>query len=171
MLPGIGTLQAALSAASAGDELILADGTYTGDVLQIDKNILIRAMNPSRVVLDGQNTQRVISITGGGDVVLDGLNITNGFSAGDGAGLFISSTTVVVLVTKCNIYNNLAQGEGGGAYINGGLSPRSISANGADVTFSACTIHHNTASTTSSALGGGGLLFDGGSLKIISCTI
>ena len=28
--PGVGTLQAAVNAASAGDELVLADGTYTG---------------------------------------------------------------------------------------------------------------------------------------------
>src|SRR6185369_8181961 len=40
VLPGIGTLQAAIDAASSGDELRLADGIYTGAVV-IDKSLEI----------------------------------------------------------------------------------------------------------------------------------
>ena len=78
--PGSGALQAALDAASSGDELVLADGTYTGSggtMLNIGKDITIRAQNAGQAILDGQSTRRVIRITGGA-VLLDGLNITNG---------------------------------------------------------------------------------------------
>ena len=78
--PGSGTLQAALDAASAGDELVLADGTYTAsgsNVLEIAKDITIRAQNAGQAILDGQDSRRVIFIDGG-TVALEGLSITNG---------------------------------------------------------------------------------------------
>ena len=84
--PGTNTLQAALNGANAGDELILADGIYTGDgtsgdgistVLDISKSVTIRALNVGGVVLDGQNARRVISISAG-IVELHGLSITRG---------------------------------------------------------------------------------------------
>ncbi|MDC0526108.1 hypothetical protein OAO87_03820, partial [bacterium] len=78
--PGAGTLQAAFNLASPGDELVLADGTYTGNginALNISKDITIRALNAGQAVLDGENARRVVYITSG-TVVLDGLNITWG---------------------------------------------------------------------------------------------
>ena len=59
---------------------MLADGTYTGsgsDVLEIDKDITIRALNPRQAVLDGGDARRVILITSG-TVALNGLSITKG---------------------------------------------------------------------------------------------
>jgi hypothetical protein len=78
--PGAGTLQAAYDAASAGDVLELKDGTYTGsdsNVLEISKDVTIRAQNAQMAVLDGQDERRVVYITGG-TVVLEGLAITRG---------------------------------------------------------------------------------------------
>ena len=80
--PGAGTLQTALNGASAGDELVLADGSYTGsgtNVLEVDKSITIRALNAGQAVLDGENARRVVSITTG-PVAVQGLNITRGSS-------------------------------------------------------------------------------------------
>ena len=82
--PGAGTLQAALDSATAGDELVLQDGVYTGsgvNVLEIDMDITIRAENAGQAVLDGQDSRRVIQIDGG-TVVLDGLDITKGYTSG-----------------------------------------------------------------------------------------
>ena len=82
--PGAGSLQAALNAASAGDELVLADGTYTGsgtDVLEVSKSITIRALNPRGAILNGQDARRVVYITSG-TVVFDGLDITGGRAYG-----------------------------------------------------------------------------------------
>ena len=59
--PGAGTLQAALNAASAGDELVLADGTYTSsvtNVLDISKSITIRALNPRGAILSSNGVVR-----------------------------------------------------------------------------------------------------------------
>ena len=78
--PGAGTLQAALDGVSAGDELVLADGVYTGSgthVLDIGKSVTIRAQNAGQAVLDGEDARRVVYITAG-PVVLDGLHITRG---------------------------------------------------------------------------------------------
>ena len=86
-------LQTALNNANAGDELVLADGTYTGvgtssdatgsgtsvssNMLYINKDITIRALNAGQAVLDGENARRVMYILSG-TVVLDGLKITRG---------------------------------------------------------------------------------------------
>ena len=78
-------LQTVLNNANAGDEIVLADGTYTGsgtsadgsNMIYINKAITIRAENPGQVVLDGQNARRVLFIASG-TVVLNGLNITRG---------------------------------------------------------------------------------------------
>ena len=73
-------LQTKLNNAGVGDTLILADGTYTGsgsNVLDISKDITIRAQNSGQAILDGENTRRVISVTTG-TVTLEGLGITKG---------------------------------------------------------------------------------------------
>ena len=80
--PGAGTIQAALNSASSGDELVLADGTYTG-ATTINKDITIRAANAGLAVLDGQNknSERVIYMSSG-NLFLTGLAVTRGL-AGD----------------------------------------------------------------------------------------
>ena len=74
-------LQTKLNSAGAGDTLDLAAGTYTGsgyeNVLEINKDITIRAQNSGQAILDGENTRRVIYITSG-TVTLEGLKITRG---------------------------------------------------------------------------------------------
>ena len=75
-----GTLQAAVDAAAPRATLVLEDGLYTGksgSVLSISKSITIRAKNPGRAVLDGETKWRVVEISGG-NVALEGLNITGG---------------------------------------------------------------------------------------------
>jgi nitrous oxidase accessory protein NosD len=76
--PGVDTLQTALNLANSGDQLVLADGTYTGsggDVLKMDKSITIRAQNAGQAVLDGESARRVVDITMG-TINIQGLNIT-----------------------------------------------------------------------------------------------
>ena len=78
-------LQTKLTNAGAGDTLNLADGTYTGsgnnvNVLEISKDITIRAQNSGQAILDGENARRVIVITSG-TVTLEGLNITRGYTS------------------------------------------------------------------------------------------
>jgi hypothetical protein len=90
--PGAGTLQAALNAASAGDELVLEDGNYTGsgdniwNVLNINSttcsgapcdNVVIRAQNHTRAVIDGEEARRGVHVEAG-TVTFEGLLITRG---------------------------------------------------------------------------------------------
>ena len=75
-------MQAALTAASSGDELVLLDGTYTGSgdfVLYISENVTIRAQNARQAVLDGEVSRQVIRILMG-TILLDGLSVTNGYT-------------------------------------------------------------------------------------------
>ena len=95
----MGTLQAAVDAAPSGSELILTDGNYTRDparsdgqnpyVVQINKNMTIRALNPLRAVLDAQNSGRVIDLESEDGtsqinpaVAFYGLRLINGYAYG-----------------------------------------------------------------------------------------
>ena len=78
--PGLDTVQTALSTANTGDILELANGVYTGsgdNVLEISKDITIRAQNSGQAVLDGENARRVVVINDGA-ANLEGLVITKG---------------------------------------------------------------------------------------------
>ena len=144
VLPGAGTLQAALNAASAGDELVLADGTYTGvgtsdrgdNMLYINKDITIRALNSGQAVLDGQNARRVIYIRSG-TVVLDALSITNGRAAAwfedRGGGVYVAGDGTV-MIRKSDIHNNQAVHRGGGIQVDSGT-----------VRLASCQFYSNTA--------------------------
>ena len=101
--PGAGTLQAALNAASDGDELVLYNGTYTGsdtNVLEISKSITIRSLHPRGAILDGENARRVVSITNG-TVVLEGIDVTRGHTVTDvSAARFIRPDDVCLLYRR-----------------------------------------------------------------------
>mmetsp|Transcript_12348 Transcript_12348/g.32099 ORF Transcript_12348/g.32099 Transcript_12348/m.32099 type:complete len:193 (-) Transcript_12348:59-637(-) len=81
VVPGNGTLQAALKNSSSGDELLLADGIYTGAELIIVWNVTIRAQNVGQVTVDGEQSHRVITIEAG-TINLYGLTIANGNAGG-----------------------------------------------------------------------------------------
>ena len=81
--PGDGTLQAALNSSSSGDELLLADGIYTGAELIIGWNVTIRAQNVGQVTVDGGHSHAVINIQAG-TINLCGLTIANGTVVSDG---------------------------------------------------------------------------------------
>ena len=86
--PGV-NLQTVVDIASPGDEIVLGDGTYTGtgtsasgnNMLYINKDITIRALNPGQAVLDGETARRVLYVQSGA-VALEGLKITRGRATG-----------------------------------------------------------------------------------------
>ena len=96
--PGWGTLETALSAASSGDELVLADGCFTllhHSVLQVsNRNLTIRAQKLGQAVLQGPNYRQVMSIEAGA-VVLDGLMMQGGLSIAESADVILNSCSVV----------------------------------------------------------------------------
>ena len=66
-----------------GDTIVLGPGTYStggssSNLLEIIKDITIKAAKAGTVVLDGSNQKRVVHIQASGKVLLEGLNITRG---------------------------------------------------------------------------------------------
>ena len=139
-------LQTALSAASDGDTVYMAQGTYTGTggaVITITEGIAlyggwdgVPSGEPHRnsvsytTRLDGEDIRRVVYITGSIAPVLDGLVITNGNAEGSGGydtadaggGIYINGGDA--LITGCTIITNSAgpastaqRGTGGGVFL------------------------------------------------------
>ena len=187
-------LQAEVASANPGDELILADGNYTGSstypagptMLSIDKDITIRALNPGQAVLDGQDARRVIHVASG-TIVLHGLVITRGSALGwGGGGLVIYGGVVTVEQTTIsgNTVGNAGEKGGGGMHIYDGtvsVVSSQINNNKADsggcgggayigdgtVTFDLVTISGNTATGNM----GGGMCIYGGVVTVERTTI
>ena len=157
------SVQMVLNAASAGDELLLENGTYTGighTVLDISKDITIRSRSPGMAVLDGQGARRVVRVRWS-QVHLDGLKLTGGYSS-QGGGLYAIGGHIEL--QSCVFSGNEA-GVGGG-----------VAAKGAAVTMTLCSVYQNSASSeydldSYGAGNGGGLAFQGGTTFITRSTI
>lgn len=119
-------LQAAINAANAGDRLLLAAGTYTGNFTLKDGvnisggwNATYTVCDPKtyKTVLDGNKKGIVLSQSADFENVttISGLCITNGLTTGDGAGLYSRKNCNI---KNCEIYGNTAN-NGAGIYQNG----------------------------------------------------
>ena len=154
------TIQDAVDAASGGDVILVAPGTYTGtgdEVVSTDgKAITIKASGtPEETIIDGEGARRVVYCSSGEgpDTIIEGFTITGG-SNSYGGGIYCSSSNPTI--TGCTISDNTANYSGGGIYCSGGSSP----------TISGCTISGNTANY------GGGIHCDlNSSPTITDCTI
>ena len=138
--PCYATVQAAVDAAVAGDEIRVAAGTYTGtesDVLLVEETVTIRGgytatnwatadpeMNPT--ILDGEGARRVIHVAGEITVVLEGLTVTRGF-ASEGGGILVEDA-IVTLERDTIDANQAMVGFMGSAY-GGGVSLRDSTVN------------------------------------------
>jgi hypothetical protein len=136
-------LQTALEAASEGDTIYVAQGTYTGSggaVISLTKSVALyggwdgaptgpvaRDPDAHRTVLDGEGRRRVVVISGPIAPTVDGFTITGGNGshrpdAGRGGGIY--STLAAPIITGNVITNNLAYtstsvwGYGGGIYVS-----------------------------------------------------
>jgi hypothetical protein len=182
------TIQHALDVAAWGDEIRVADGTYSvpGTVGTITQEVAIKGafglpnfVGPDpdmyHTVLDAQGGGPVISMTNAGDVLLQDLTLTRGDGTGTcgtvgcGGGIYAKDT--ILHVGHCVITNNVGsragQGRGGGVYIDNVSSSAS-----ADIWES--HIVSNTASSADTGWGGGVWLRAGTSTApavVVSSTI
>ena len=155
------TIQAAINAAVNGDEVIVADGVYTGDgnrdINFAGKLITVRSENgPDNCIIDCEGTKREnhrgFYFDGGetADAVVDGFTITNGFvttaapGGPNGGGLFLLNSSPTV--TNCVVSGNTAEATfnntgGGGMFADGG-----------NPTVTGCTFDGNTATQSGGAM-------------------
>jgi len=151
------TIQAAIDAATTGDTVLVADGTYTENLI-IDKDITIISENGAeKTIIDGGKITHVIAISSSTtrDCVLDGFTVTNGGNANgdsdDGAGginVWGGSPTLRNLIITGN---RREKWSGGGIHVNNNGNPL----------VEGCTIKENYAED-----GGGGIDVWRASIKI-----
>ena len=160
-------IQAAIDAASNGDEIIVMPGTYTGTgdevVNMFGKEIWLHSSKGAEVtIIDGEDTRRVIlcDTQETSKTVIEGFTITNG-SADSGGGMYNYNSNPTL--RDCVFMNNYADvnnggGKGGGMY-NSNSSP----------TVTNCTFTSNSASPSTNGNGGGMFNLDS-SPTLTNCT-
>ncbi len=114
-------IQAAIDAASTGDEIRVGPGTYDENLVLTGKTLtLVGTAGAGATIVDGGQRGSVLFITSG---VVDGFTLRNGY-AGYGAGIYVR-TDDPVTVRNCIVRDNDAEitggidpsGFGGGIYI------------------------------------------------------
>jgi pectin methylesterase-like acyl-CoA thioesterase len=116
------TIQEGIDAASPGDTVIVAEGTYVEKIEFKGKNIILRTSDPAdrtvveNTIIDGNKGGAVVTFAGTEDetCVLSGFTIQNG-EAGEGAGICGGTAEQHTLATIENnvVADNAAQFGGG----------------------------------------------------------
>ncbi len=136
------TVQQGVGQAVSGDDVLVAQGVYTGvrstggytSVVHVDKPIALRGGYTSddwassdpvarETVLDAGGQGRVLVVVGE-DITptIAGFHLRRGYVEGDGAGVYVAGAVPTVQANR--IYSNTAQGgRGGGVYYEGGGAP------------------------------------------------
>ncbi len=154
------TIQAGIDAALDGDQVVVADGVYTGagnkNLDFAGKAITVRSISgdPETCVIDCENDGRGFYFHSGETEasIVAGLGIRNGMAAGSGGAVHCSSSSPVLI--NCAFTDNEASLFGGAVYCEQG-----------DPTLENCTLRGNT------AIGGGGLTCSESNATITGCTI
>jgi parallel beta-helix repeat protein len=165
------TIQAAIDAASNGDTVLVAPGTYYENINFMGKAITVTSSGgPSVTTINGNAAGTVVIFTNneGNHSVLSGFTITNGNSYGnyenfgftdyDGGGIYISYASPTI--TNNIVTQNRGCGNGGGIAVE--YSSAVIRGN---------TISNNDQGGCSGGHGGGVYIKGAGSAQIIGNTI
>jgi fibronectin-binding autotransporter adhesin len=115
-----GSIQACIDAASDGDTIVIAEGTYT-ESLTLSKPVSLTGANRDTTIIHAVAAQRVLTVTGATistSVVISGLTFTGG-SADYGGGVLLANSAQP-LIRNSIFVSNTAQA-GGGLYTQGPL--------------------------------------------------
>jgi hypothetical protein len=170
-------IQAAVDAASDGDEIVVMPGTYTsaqdGHVVNmLGKAVWLHSSDgPEVTIIDGEGTRRGIACFNSetSETIIDGFTISNGYGVsfdygemgGAGWGPTAMGGGIIIIgghpypegcsptIANCIISNNVSVANGDGAYGAGGGV---LTANNSGATLTNCTFENNSTNG-----GGGGM--------------
>lgn len=150
------TIQAAINAATSGDTVLVAAGTYSGTGNQnilLKSGVVIQAAEADVTIIDCQGKSRAVwSNYPDSTAKLDGFTITGGYALlGGGIYLYNGSSPVI---SNCTFLSN-------SAVFGGGIS----CASNASPTVTNCTFLSNSAT-----VGGGGMYNQNSSPTVTNCT-
>jgi hypothetical protein len=119
------TIQAGIDAASAGDTVLVACGTYYEHDIEIDEAIVLSSEtgSPECTTIDAHQMGRCISIDGVvGSIHVKGFTLTGGQAEGEypddkGGALFCQNSSP--MISDCIIGDNYAGDDGGGLFFTG----------------------------------------------------
>jgi len=160
------SIQAAIDAASHGDEIVVFPGVYEENINFKGKNVVLRSTDPTSLtvvqitIINGNQAGSVVTFSGTEltTCVLSGFTIMNGYAPRGGG---INGNGNLATIENNDISANTADGFGGGLYMcNGTIRNNTISANyahGAGGGLYGCngTIQNNTISGNRAHQGGG----------------
>lgn len=149
--PAVCTLRHAVSAAAAGDTIVVPKGNYTvsrGAIL-LPVSVVIKGAGASQVTIDGGAKSQIFQIQKAVTASISGLTLTNGFRDGNGGAILSDGN---LTLSNSVVSKSRALGDGGGIFSDGTLD-----------------LINSTVSGNTSAGGGG--LFNSGSLTISGSTV
>ena len=177
---GAGSLSQLIADATPGDTILFETAffstprTITG-LFSINKNLTIVGPGADLLTIDGNNSGRLLSVTGGATVDLSGIRFTRGRVVppdASGAGIVVFSASTLnasnIVVDNCSAPN----ADGGGFFVDGTLNlidstVENNSASGSagiyvefdrTATLTRTTVRNNTATGSSGGMGNNGTL-------------
>ena len=154
------TIQLGLNAASTGDTVLVASGTYTENIFWplVSSIKLFSETGAPSTVIDGGSTNTVIYFSGMATydttTVMRGFTIRNGYGNPNGGGIYLTNSSPKI--SNNIIENKSATEDGGGVYCSDRSSPLIIG---------------NNIRADSAGYGGGGICADSSSPVIIQNSI
>jgi len=117
------TIQGGLSAASAGDTVLVQPGTYAENIYWPETNSikLMSAGDTSNTTIDGSGVSSVIYMNPQTAIIdtntlIQGFNIRNGGGVANGGGMYLNASSPKIL--GVSITSNIATNYGGGLYLS-----------------------------------------------------